>query len=342
VPPYFAYVLRAFSVLEGIALINDPDYSILNECLPYISQRVLTDESPRAAAALRSFVYGAGGRAPALAEGGDAKARTAVGAVVDAERLTKLAKGFSSFSAAGGGLSLDEEAKLRRLATELVALLLARQGSPLQDLLLDEAASLVDAQARGAFARARAATPEALISAIEPTGLLRAAEPLLTSYEEDEARLSAAEAISAPLLEQLREAGGIRSLLADEGAQATLPQLVTSELLRRREELPNLGVRFSSRLVTRAIDRIEAIEAEHRISENGDAQQLAAVSLAKASLSFLGLGVRSMSELVGSMSDGQSSGDHGRGNGSASNAQHAPDAQQAEPAKPRPISKTWQ
>ena len=104
-PPYFAYVLRAFSVLEGIALINDPDYSILNECLPYISQRVLTDESPRAAAALRSFVYGAGGRAPALAEGGDAKARTAVGAVVDAERLTKLAKGFSSFSAAGGSLA---------------------------------------------------------------------------------------------------------------------------------------------------------------------------------------------------------------------------------------------
>ena len=45
IPPYFAYVLRAFSVLEGIALINDPDYSILQECLPYISQRVLTDNS---------------------------------------------------------------------------------------------------------------------------------------------------------------------------------------------------------------------------------------------------------------------------------------------------------
>lgn len=74
-------------------------------------------------------------------------------------------------------------------------------------------------QARGTFARARAATPEALVAALDPAGLLRAAEPLLTSYEEDEARLSAASAISAPLLEQLQEAGGVQALLADEQAR---------------------------------------------------------------------------------------------------------------------------
>jgi len=59
VPPYFAYIARAFSVLEGIGLSNNPDYSIIVECLPYVSQRLLTDDNPRTAGALNTFVFGA-------------------------------------------------------------------------------------------------------------------------------------------------------------------------------------------------------------------------------------------------------------------------------------------
>ncbi|KAJ1483722.1 hypothetical protein T484DRAFT_1799141 [Baffinella frigidus] len=47
IPPYFAYIARAFSVLEGIGITNNPDYSIIEECLPYVSQRLLTDSNPR-------------------------------------------------------------------------------------------------------------------------------------------------------------------------------------------------------------------------------------------------------------------------------------------------------
>ena len=46
VPPYFAYIAKSFSVLEGIGLSVDPNYSIVDETLPYISQRILTDGSP--------------------------------------------------------------------------------------------------------------------------------------------------------------------------------------------------------------------------------------------------------------------------------------------------------
>merc|ERR1719460_2581488 len=127
IPPYFAYILRAYSVLEGIALINDPDYSILNECLPYISQRVLTDASPRARRALRSFVYegddepsnfGAHAAARGGADATDGAHRLALAPapVLDAPRLAKLAAGFQSFSASAGGLSLDAEEQLERLA----------------------------------------------------------------------------------------------------------------------------------------------------------------------------------------------------------------------------------
>jgi aarF domain-containing kinase len=44
IPPYFALILRAFSVLEGIGLEVDPDYTIVDECYPYISKRLLTDD----------------------------------------------------------------------------------------------------------------------------------------------------------------------------------------------------------------------------------------------------------------------------------------------------------
>ena len=91
VPPYFAYIAKAFSVLEGIGLgIDpndsnpnpypdpnpkpkpnpdpdpdpdpnpgiDPNYSIVKETLPYISTRIITDPSPRTGGALATFVYG--------------------------------------------------------------------------------------------------------------------------------------------------------------------------------------------------------------------------------------------------------------------------------------------
>lgn len=32
IPPFFALILRAFSVIEGIALTVDPDYSIVQVC----------------------------------------------------------------------------------------------------------------------------------------------------------------------------------------------------------------------------------------------------------------------------------------------------------------------
>ena len=58
IPSYFALILRAFSVIEGIALRADPSYSIVSECFPYLSRRLLTDNSPRVRAALQQMLYG--------------------------------------------------------------------------------------------------------------------------------------------------------------------------------------------------------------------------------------------------------------------------------------------
>jgi aarF domain-containing kinase len=48
-PPFFALVLRAFSVLEGIALSVEPSWAMLDESYPYVAKRLLTDETSQKA-----------------------------------------------------------------------------------------------------------------------------------------------------------------------------------------------------------------------------------------------------------------------------------------------------
>jgi len=58
IPPYFALVIRAISVLEGIALVGNPNFAIIDEAYPYIARRLMTDESPRLKRTLKYMVYG--------------------------------------------------------------------------------------------------------------------------------------------------------------------------------------------------------------------------------------------------------------------------------------------
>ena len=148
----------------------------------YISQRVLTDDSPRATKALGSFVYTKADPTLTPAPSSLTSAATTYEPLVpppvlDAKRLSKLAAGFTSFSASSGGLSLDNEAQLERLAGQIVDLLLAREGSPLQDLLLDEAARLADASTRDQFDRlsslvsSATSSAPALVTLLDPLGV---------------------------------------------------------------------------------------------------------------------------------------------------------------------------
>lgn len=80
IPPYFALVIRAISVLEGIALVGNKDFAIIDEAFPYIARRLLTDKTPRLRKALRYMVYGREGE-------------------FDAERLIDLLQALEKFSA---------------------------------------------------------------------------------------------------------------------------------------------------------------------------------------------------------------------------------------------------
>lgn len=80
IPPYFALVIRAISVLEGIALVGNPNFAIIDEAYPYIAKRLMTDDSPRLKNALRYMVYGKEG-------------------IFDAEKLIDLLQALEKFTA---------------------------------------------------------------------------------------------------------------------------------------------------------------------------------------------------------------------------------------------------
>ncbi|GLC37542.1 hypothetical protein PLESTM_000600400 [Pleodorina starrii] len=161
IPPYFGLVLRAFCVIEGIALKTDENYAIVQECLPYLSRRLLTDNNPRMRKALRQLLYGKKNR-------------------IDIERLSKLISAFGAFTtnsataqAAGptfgeaaerayaervkgqGGSSGASDGPIVNEATrEVLKVVFAKDGSYAQELIVEELVAAVDAMSREALGEA--------------------------------------------------------------------------------------------------------------------------------------------------------------------------------------------
>ena len=152
IPSYFGYILRSFSVLEGIGLASDKNYSIANECYPYVARRLLTDPSPETKRALEQLLYGAEGPKAALS----------------VRRVKQLAGAFGNYSAMTGapngegdddGFERDvavastvastvvvgsekktRGAKLSKGARDALRLAFDPAGGPVQDILLRETA----------------------------------------------------------------------------------------------------------------------------------------------------------------------------------------------------------
>jgi predicted unusual protein kinase regulating ubiquinone biosynthesis (AarF/ABC1/UbiB family) len=135
IPDYFVYMSRAFSTLEGIGLQSDSNYSILQECYPYLAKRLLSDDSPRARGALRMLLYGKGDE-------------------LDLSKVQELSDGFESYttstSSVESGRGRSEEG--RNAAIEQLAnVLLSEDSNYVQDLLLRETAVALDATIRDVF-----------------------------------------------------------------------------------------------------------------------------------------------------------------------------------------------
>lgn len=138
------YIAKSFSVLEGIGLSNDPNYSIINECLPYVSKRLLTDQSERTGGALSTFIFGP--------DKANVDTR-----IVDYDRVKQLVTGFSNYTTSASGALLGKEdmsrtQMLEQAADQLFDLILTEKETPLQTIFLEQLAKIVTVSSRSIWA----------------------------------------------------------------------------------------------------------------------------------------------------------------------------------------------
>ncbi|KAH0456834.1 hypothetical protein IEQ34_014741 [Dendrobium chrysotoxum] len=257
IPPYFALIIRAIGVLEGIALVGNPDFAIVDEAYPYIAQRLLTDESPRLRNALRYTIYGKSG-------------------VFDAERFIDVMQAFESFITAaksGGGEDLNGNmAGLGILPSQTnslvpgfpiiisqqqkpiktraaLAFLLSDKGNFFREFILDEIVKAIDAVSREQLVRISAAFGFGSIAPIFSMVPLKPTSLLPTITEEDEVILNNVEKVFKFLT------AGTSTMTANQDVdianiiQELLPVLpgISAKVL------PELTSRLTSRVLARLV-----------------------------------------------------------------------------------------
>ncbi|PPR94994.1 hypothetical protein GOBAR_AA25669 [Gossypium barbadense] len=222
--------LAAIGVLEGIALVGNPDIAIVDEAYPYIAQRLLTDEFPRLRNALRNTIYGKSG-------------------VFYAERFIDVMQAFENFIIAtksGGGENLNGDmAELGLLQRQVdisfprflptaLGFLVSEKGKFFREFLLDEIVKGIDALILGV----RNATP--VFSLVPTVGPFKLAGLLPSINEEDRVILNNVKKI----LEFLT--AGTGSLISTSSSQGINVAQVIQELL---PVLPSISARVLLELI---------------------------------------------------------------------------------------------
>jgi len=183
IPSYFAYIAKSFSVLEGIGLSNDSNYSIIKECLPYVSQRLLTD-GKLSGSALNIFLFGPD--------------KYNADRLLNYNRVEDLVEGFAEYSSSASGalLSTNESLSRRQLIENqadqiLDLLLLEEEETPLQTIFFEQLAKIISSSSRSIWSvlRRRSGTLPSgrtvLGTIVDPLGLWRTS-PLVRVNELDE------------------------------------------------------------------------------------------------------------------------------------------------------------
>lgn len=256
IPPYFALIIRAIGVLEGIALVGNPDFAIVDEAYPYIAQRLLTDESPRLKSALKYTIYGKTG-------------------VFNAERFIDVMQAFETFITAaksGGGEELKggmAELSLSRSSPFLLpgfaqplpqpdspvktraalTFLLSDKGSFFREFILDEIVRAIDALSREQLVQIAAAFGIRNPSPVFSMMPRRTPTLLPTITEEDRVILNNVEKVVNFL-----SSGSSNSSLSREVNVASLIQELLPVLPGiSAKVLPEIASRLSSRILARLI-----------------------------------------------------------------------------------------
>jgi len=270
IPPYFAYIAKSFSVLEGIGLSNDENYSIVNECLPYVSKRLLTDKSERTGGALSTFIFG-----PTKND----KER-----IIDYDRVEQLITGFGDYSTSASGELLGKESmeKVRlfeRSADQILDLLLTEEETPLQAIFLEQLAKIMTSTSKSIWEQLRESSGKlpsgrtVLGTLVDPLGFWRTS-PVVKMDELDEKTITTTRNLLELLSNQADEKSNNRPLfdvssLTNEEV-VDLSSILVRKVWERRMGVFETSRRFGKVLIELTADKLESGGEGRRVTSLED------------------------------------------------------------------------
>lgn len=261
IPPYFAYIAKSFSVLEGIGITNDENYSIIDECLPYISKRIVTDNE-RCGPALSTFIFGPEKSKPDR--------------VVDYKRVEQLVDGFGSYTTAASGALLGKENAsrvelLEDSADQILDLVFVEEETPLQTILLEQLAKIMASNSRSFLTQVRERSGvlpsgrTVLGTIIDPLGVWRTS-PLVRMNEKDEETVETTRKLVALIskhIEQTKNPIFDLSSLNREEALA-LSSILGRKVWERRSSVVQTGSRFAQQALELTAQKLESGQRDSR------------------------------------------------------------------------------
>lgn len=282
IPPYFAYIAKSFSVLEGIGLSNDPKYSIINECLPYVSQRLLTDHE-NMGPALSTFIFG--------------PEKNNNMRIIDYDRVEQLITGFGNYTTSASGALLGKgdmsrDQMLEDAADQILDLVFAEESTPVQDILLEQMAKITAASSRSIWTqlRERSGTLSSgrtvLGTLVDPLGLWRTS-PLVRMNDLDRKTIDTTQKLLVLVQNQLESNAAVHPHhdLTNLSREETLEisSMLVRKIFERRRGVLQTGNRFARQLIELVADKLERGERDSRKLPERQLETLPATSSASNS-----------------------------------------------------------
>ncbi|KAL7567130.1 hypothetical protein ACA910_009457 [Epithemia clementina (nom. ined.)] len=262
IPPYFAYIAKSFSVLEGIGLSNDPKYSIVMECLPYVSKRLLTDKE-KCGPALSTFIFG--------------PEKHKVDRIVDYNRVEQLIEGFGEYTTSASGAMLGKQnvSRVELLddsADEILDLVFSEEESPLQEIIVDQLAKIVASSGRSLLSQLRERSGvlpsgrTVLGVIVDPLGLFRTS-PLVRPNELDqrtvETTIKIVELMQRQADSTTNPMFNLRTLSREEAF--ALSTILVRKFWQRRNGVFQTSNRFLRRSLELIAEQLERGERDSRL-----------------------------------------------------------------------------
>ena len=260
IPPYFAYIAKSFSVLEGIGLSNDDKYSIINECLPYVSRRLLTDQSERTGGALSTFIFGP-------------QKNNVDSRIVDYDRVEQLISGFSDYSTSASGANLGQDKPravlVEELSDQILDLLASEEETPLQTIFIEQLAKIISSTGRSLWTDLRERSGRlptgrtVLGTVVDPLGIFRTS-PVVRVNDLDEKTIDTTRNLINLVQEQARASNNpafdTSTLTNDEIVQ--ISRMLIQKVWERRSGIMMTSNRLAMKLLQLTADKLEKGDRE--------------------------------------------------------------------------------